>query len=67
MMQLLYGGNMKDWLVTAKLFIYASHIDSVVVRCNTERKAKIFAAEKFRKAYPSVGDMITILKVEEKK
>ena len=56
---------MKDWLVTAKLFMDKSHIDSVVVRCNTERK--IFAAEKFRKAYPRVGDMITILKVEEKK
>ena len=58
---------MKDWLVTAKLFMDESHIDSVVVHCNTKRKAKIFAAEKFRKAYPRVGDMITILKVEEKK
>lgn len=58
---------MKDWLVTAKLFMDTNRIDSVVVHCNTERKAKIFAIEKFRKAYPSVGDMITILKVEEKK
>lgn len=58
---------MKDWLVTAELFMNASRIESIEVRCNTEKKARIFAAEKFRKKYPNVGDMIMILKVEEKK
>ena len=58
---------MKDWLVTAELFMNASRIESIEVRCNTERKARIFAVEKFRKKYPNVGDMIMILKVEEKK
>ena len=37
---------------------------SIVVRCNTERKAIIFATEKFKKKYPNVGDMVSIIKVE---
>lgn len=55
---------MKDWLVTAKLFMDASRIESIVVRCNTERKAIIFATEKFKKKCPNVGDMVSIIKVE---
>ena len=55
---------MKDWLVTAKFFMDASRIESIVVRCNTERKAIIFATEKFKNKYPNVGDMVSIIKVE---
>ena len=55
---------MKDWLVTAKLFMDASRIESIVVRGNTERKAIIFATKKFKKKYPNVGDMVSIIKVE---
>ena len=58
---------MKDWLVTAKLFMNASHIEKIIIRCNTERKARIFATEKFQNMYPSVGDMVDIINVEEMK
>lgn len=54
----------KVWRVTAELFWSANHIESVEVKANTERKAKIFAEEAFREKYPYIGQMISIHKVE---
>lgn len=56
---------MKNWLVTAKLFMDANRIETMTIRCNTERKARIFATEKFQKKYSTVGNMVDIIKVEE--
>lgn len=56
---------MKNWLVTAKLFMDANRIETMTIRCNTERKARIFATEKFQKKYSTVGNMVYIIKVEE--
>ncbi len=58
---------MKAWKVTAKLYMDASRIETVVVRCNTARKASICAAEKFMEMYPNIVDMVTVLSVEEAK
>ena len=38
---------MKNWLIKAELFWDASRIETITVRANTERKAKIFAKESF--------------------
>lgn len=56
---------MKRWTITAELFMLANHIETVTVKANTERKARIFACEAFTKKYPNIHNMITILKVEE--
>lgn len=56
---------MKAWRVIAKLFMDTNRIETVVVRCNTARKARIFAAEKFKEMYPHINDMVTVLSVEE--
>lgn len=40
---------MKTWKVTAELNMNASHYETVVVKANTERKARIFAEEAFKK------------------
>lgn len=40
---------MKTWEVTAELNMDASHYETVVVKANTERKARIFAEEAFKK------------------
>ena len=54
----------KLYRVTAELFFSADRIESVEVKANTERKAKIFAENAFKNKYPNVGDMILIQKVE---
>lgn len=54
----------KVWRVTAELFWDASCIESVEVKANTERKAKIFAEQLFQNKYPNIGQMISIRKVE---
>lgn len=56
---------MKKWKITAELFWSAERIETVVVKANTERKARIFGVEAFKKKYPNVMDMISIYKVEE--
>ena len=56
---------MKKWKVTAELFWSAERIETVVVKANTEYKAKIFGVEAFKKKYPNVKDMISICDVEE--
>lgn len=40
---------MKTWEVTAELNMDASHYETIVVKANTERKARIFAEEAFKK------------------
>lgn len=40
---------MKKWKVTAELNMDASHYETIFVKANTERKAKIFAEEQFKK------------------
>lgn len=40
---------MKTWKATAELNMDASHYESVIVKANTERKARIFAEEQFKK------------------
>lgn len=55
---------MKNWLIKAELFWDASRIETITVRANTERKAKIFAKESFKKKYPNVGNMINIIEVK---
>lgn len=40
---------MKIWEVSFEVFWDASHIENVVVKANTERKAIIFAKEKVEK------------------
>ncbi len=40
---------MKKWKVTAELNMDASHYEIVIVKANTERKARIFAEEQFKK------------------
>ena len=56
---------MKNWKVTAKLFMDANHIKTVYVSSNTARKAGLIAEETLRKAYPKAGNMIEILSVKE--
>lgn len=56
---------MKAWNVTAKLFMDTNHIETIRVRCNTARKARFVAEEEFRKKYPHVNDMVTVLTVKE--
>ena len=55
---------MKNWLIKAELFWDASRIETITVRANTERKAKIFAKESFKKKYLNVGNMINIIEVK---
>lgn len=40
---------MKTWEVTAEINMDASHYKTVVVKANTERKARIFAEDAFKK------------------
>lgn len=40
---------MKKWKVTAELNMNAQNYQSVIVKANTERKAKIFAEKAFEK------------------
>lgn len=54
----------KTWKVTAELFWSANRIESVEVEANTERKARIFAENAFKKRYPYIKEMISIQKVE---
>ena len=56
--------TLKSWRITAELFWSANHIEAIEVKANTERKAKIFAEQAFRKKYPDVKEMICIQKVE---
>ncbi len=56
---------MKTWKVTAELFWSAERIESVVVKANTERKARIFAIDTFTKKYPKIGTMINIQNIEQ--
>lgn len=39
----------KKWKVTAELNMNAQHYETVIVKANTERKAKMFAEKKFMK------------------
>ena len=39
---------MKTWKVTAELNMDASHYESIIVKANTERKARIIGEEKFK-------------------
>ena len=55
----------RNWKVTAKLYMDASNIQTIRVRSNTARKARVRAEEEFRKLYPTVGNMVTVLSVEE--
>ncbi len=55
---------MKKWKVTAELFWSAERIESVVVKANTERKARLYAENVFKKEYPDVGSMISIQSIE---
>lgn len=41
---------MKSWKVTAQLNMDASKESTIFVRANTERKARIFATESFKRA-----------------
>lgn len=56
---------MKKWKVTAELFWSAERIETVVVKANTEHKAKIFGVEAFKKKYPNIKDMISVFDIEE--
>lgn len=56
---------MKKWEVTAELFWSAERIETVIVKANTERKARIFAVEAFEKKYPNIGCMINIHKIKQ--
>lgn len=58
---------MKNWKVTAELFMNASRVESVVVRCNTERKAEINAIKEFTKKYPNIMGMIRVRSITEVK
>ena len=40
---------MKKWKAIAELNMNASHYETVFVKANTERKARIFAEEQFKK------------------
>lgn len=40
---------MKKWKVTAELNMNAQNYQTIIVKANTERKAKIFAEEIFEK------------------
>lgn len=40
---------MKKWKVTAEINMCAENYESVIVEANTERKARMFAEEKFKK------------------
>ena len=40
---------MKTWKVTAEVNMDASHYDSIIVKANTERKARIFGEEALKK------------------
>ena len=39
---------MKTWEITAELNMDASHYESIIVKANTERKARIIGEEKFK-------------------
>ena len=40
---------MKYWKVTAEINMCAEHYETVEVKANTERKARIFAEKEFKK------------------
>lgn len=54
---------MKKWKAEIELFWDASHVESVEVKANTERKARIFAEEAMKKKYKT--DMVNILRINE--
>lgn len=54
----------KTWRITAELFFSANKVETVLVSANSERKAKMFAKDCFKKKYPDIGEMIFIQKVE---
>lgn len=56
---------MKKWKVIAELFWSAERIESVIVKANTERKARLFAVNAFKKKYPNIKDMINIHEIEQ--
>lgn len=56
---------MKTWKITAELFWSAERIESVIVKANTERKARMFAIDAFKKKYPNIGIMINIHNIEQ--
>ena len=54
---------MKTWEITAELNMDASHYESIIVKANTKRKARIIGEEKF-KSRPDVF-FVTNLSVKE--
>lgn len=52
---------MKRWLVTAEVNMDAQHYESIIVKANTERKARIIGERQLKKDY----FFITNVKVEE--
>ena len=42
---------MKTWKITAEMFANAQHEETVTVKANTERKARIFAHEELKKKF----------------
>ena len=40
---------MKKWKVTAEINMCANRYETVIVKANTERKARIFAEKEFKK------------------
>lgn len=56
---------MKKWKVTAELNMDASHYETVIVKANTERKARIFAEKIFKKNGAFFVTNMTIKQLEE--
>jgi len=52
---------MKQWIINAEVDWDASHIETITVNANTERKARIIASEKLKKKFFAVS----ILSVSE--
>ena len=52
---------MKQWIVKAEVNMDASHVETIVVYANTERKARIIAKEKLKKDFFAVN----ILSIKE--
>ena len=56
--------HMKQWKVTAELNMNARHYETILVKANTERKARLFAEEKFKK---NGAFFVTNMTIEEVK
>ena len=46
---------MKQWEIKAEANMNASHIETVIINANTERKARIIADKKLKKNYFAVN------------